>query len=155
MKKIEGAVSDGEAYESNQSEGIYTAGIDLPFRPESIFSRSMDKVWSSRIECHGESKEDAEELRDAVLALITAPQPVQGEVVWYVNMDLAIRAISAALRSQRAGKVIDDAEPAEVLGGAPTGIRALLHKHFPKKYLPPKPDLPRLLWTGVVDFSTY
>jgi len=47
------------------------------------------------------------------------------------------------------------AEPAEVLGGASSGIRDLLRKHFPTKTLPPKPDLPRPLWTGVVDFSTY
>ena len=73
MKKIEGAASDGEAYESNDVEGIWTAGINLPFRPGSIYSRSMDPVWNSRIECHGESKEDAEELRDAVLEAITQP----------------------------------------------------------------------------------
>lgn len=87
MKKIERATSDGIAFESNDVEGIWTAGINLPFRPESIFSRSMNEVWHSRIECHGESKEDAEELRDAVLALITAPQPVQGEAVLWVNAE--------------------------------------------------------------------
>lgn len=51
--------------------------------------------------------------------------------------------------------ILDMAEPAEVLGGASSSIRALLRKHFPPKTLPPKPDLPRPLWTGVVDFSTY
>ena len=46
--------------------------------------------------------------------------------------------------------------PAEVLGGDEnTGIRALLRKHFPRPELPPKPELPRPLWTGVVDFPTY
>lgn len=62
MKKIEGAASDGDAYESNKSEGIWTAGIS---------------------------------------------------------------------------------------------IRALLRKHFPRPKLPPKPDLPRPLFTGVIDFPTY
>ena len=46
-------------------------------------------------------------------------------------------------------------EPAEVLGGASSGIRDLLRKHFPTKTPLPKPDLPRPLWTGVVDFSNY
>lgn len=71
------ATSDGDAYESNESEGIWTAGINLPFRPESIFSRSKDSVWHSRIECHGESKEDAEELRDAVLTAVSNPERLQ------------------------------------------------------------------------------
>ena len=77
MIKLIQATSDGDAYESNESEGIWTAGINLPFRPESIFSRSMDPVWNSRIECHGESKEDAEELRDAVLTAVSNPERLQ------------------------------------------------------------------------------
>lgn len=36
-----------------------------------------------------------------------------------------------------------------------TTIRELLRKYFPPKFLPPKPDLPRILLTGVVDFNTY
>lgn len=71
LKSIQ-AVSDGDAYESNESEGIWTAGIDIPFKSESIFSRSKGDMWQSRIECHGESKEDAEALRDAVLSAITS-----------------------------------------------------------------------------------
>jgi hypothetical protein len=42
-----------------------------------------------------------------------------------------------------------------VLGGGCSSIRELLHKHFPPKFIPPKPELPRPLLTGVVDFSTY
>jgi len=71
------ATSDGDAYESNDVEGIWTAGISLPFGPESIFSRSKDPIWYSRIECHGESKEDAEELRDAVLTAVSNPERLQ------------------------------------------------------------------------------
>lgn len=70
MKELQ-VVSDGDAYESNEAEGIWTAGIDMPFKSESIFNRSMEKVWHSRIECHGESKEDAEALRDLVLNRLT------------------------------------------------------------------------------------
>ncbi len=36
-----------------------------------------------------------------------------------------------------------------------TTIRELLRKHFPPKFLPPRPDLPRPLFTGTVDFITY
>lgn len=70
MKQFKDAFSDGDAYESNDSGGIYTAGISMGFREKSKYTGSMDKTWMSRIECHGESKEDAEELRDAVLAAI-------------------------------------------------------------------------------------
>ena len=69
MKIIE-ATSDGDAYESNEAEGIWTAGISMPHKPESHFRNSMDNIWSSKIEYHGESKQDAEELRDAILAAI-------------------------------------------------------------------------------------
>lgn len=37
----------------------------------------------------------------------------------------------------------------------PQSIRTLLRKHFPAPSLPPKPELPRPLFTGVVDFKTY
>lgn len=73
MKQFKDTFSDGDAYESNYSEGIYTAGISMGFHENSHFAGSMDKTWSSRIECHGESKEDAEKLRDAVLAAIKPP----------------------------------------------------------------------------------
>jgi len=66
MKNIK---SDGEAYESNTSEGIWTAGIDFP-HPRLT-------TWHSRIECHGESKKEAEELRDATLAALR-PEPTSG-----------------------------------------------------------------------------
>ena len=36
-----------------------------------------------------------------------------------------------------------------------TTIRHLLRKHFPAKPMTPKPELPRPLFTGVVDFKTY
>jgi hypothetical protein len=45
-------------------------------------------------------------------------------------------------------------KPAVLVGGC-TSIRELLRKHFPPKFLPPKPDLPRPVFTGVVDFKTY
>lgn len=45
-----------------------------------------------------------------------------------------------------------NADKPKVLGGS---IRELLRKHFPPKFLPPKPELPRPPFTGVVDFRTY
>ena len=38
---------------------------------------------------------------------------------------------------------------------AVTTIRSLLRKYFPAPILPPKPELPRPLFTGVVDFNSY
>jgi hypothetical protein len=56
--------SDKDAYESNAAEGIWTAGINAP-HPK--LGR-----WDAKIECHGESKESAERLRDTVLAALQA-----------------------------------------------------------------------------------
>ena len=53
-------ISDGEAYASDTTESIWTAGIDHP-------NHAKFGHWSSRIECHGATKEEAEELRDFVL----------------------------------------------------------------------------------------
>lgn len=69
MKIFNSAVSDGTAYETDTS-GIYTAGIDMPFNAGSKSLSRNDNIWHSRIECHGESQAEAEELRDAVLAAI-------------------------------------------------------------------------------------
>lgn len=59
-----GFTSDEDAYESNVCEGIWTAGINAPHRGHG--------TWDDQIECHGESKEAAEQLRDAVLAALQA-----------------------------------------------------------------------------------
>lgn len=70
MKQFKDVFSDGDAYESDDSEGIWTADISMPHKPESLFRNSMDNIWSSKIECHGESQQDAEGLSDAILAAI-------------------------------------------------------------------------------------
>jgi len=61
--------SDEDAYESNCSEGIWTAGINTPHPNPKL------GTWDARIECHGESKESAEQLRDQILDKLSV-QPV-------------------------------------------------------------------------------
>lgn len=63
------------------------------------------------------------------------------------------RAAEPAMKSSaaRAGPL----QPVRVAMLMAMTIRELLRKHFPPKYIPPKPDLPRPLFTGTVDFITY
>jgi|SRR6185312_50923 len=69
--------SDEDAYESNVAEGIWTAGINV----------LQSKRWDAKIECHGESKEAAEQLRDFVLATLQA-QPASVVDVLYTREEV-------------------------------------------------------------------
>ena len=47
----------GYTYESNKSDGIWSSGIDIG-------------LWGHQVIVHGESKEDAEAIRDRILAAL-------------------------------------------------------------------------------------
>lgn len=56
--------------------GNFGAGIDV-HGADQFPNDSKKRTWYSRIECYGSTAEQAEELRDKVLALLVAPTPPQ------------------------------------------------------------------------------
>ena len=65
-----GSWSAGDCYKEND-EDYWRAGIDQNGHPRNI---SSNGVWGSRIECYGQTEQEAIDLRDKVLAAIHAAE---------------------------------------------------------------------------------